>query len=77
MFEPASSQTNQKEGEGKENEEELELPRSYSIPNLSYNAEQKEYQYEITRDFRAEVQNYMALKKRLEKKKAMKKQQSG
>ena len=43
MFEPASSQTNQKEGEGKENEEELELPRSYSIPNLSYNAEQKEY----------------------------------
>ena len=40
MFEPASSQTNQKEGEGKENEEELELPRSYSIPNLSYNAEQ-------------------------------------
>ena len=38
--------------EQEEPEEELEVPRSYSLPNLIYNTEYKEYSYEVNRDFR-------------------------
>ena len=44
------------------------MPRSYSIPNQGFNTELNEYQYEITRDFRAEIQNFLVQKKKKEKK---------
>lgn len=31
------------------------MPRPYSLPNLEFNAEIEEYQYQITRDFPGEI----------------------
>jgi hypothetical protein len=46
-------------GDSKEREDSIERLRSNSLPNLIFNPESEEYQYEITRDFRAEVVNYL------------------
>jgi hypothetical protein len=50
-------------------EEEIEMPRSHSLPNLIFNPDIEEYQYEMKRDFRGELQNYFYLKKAIQKKK--------
>lgn len=55
-------------GNGDE-DEEIEMPRSHSLPNLGFNQECEDYQYVMNRDFRGELANYYQLKKEKEKKK--------
>lgn len=49
---------------------EIERPRSYSLPNLGFNPEMEEYQYNVERDFRAEIQQYFIEKNQAEKRQA-------
>ena len=55
-----------KQEEDEEEEPVVERPHSYSVPNMAYNPDSDDYQFEITRDFRLEMQNYFTYKKRKE-----------
>ena len=43
-------------------EEELEKPRSHSLPNIEYNADIEGYEFLVQRDFRNEIQTYFKQK---------------
>ena len=43
---------------------EMDMPHSHSVPNLCLNPDTNEYQYELTRDFRHEITEYLTFKKK-------------
>lgn len=46
---------------------EIERPRSYSLPNLAINQDNEEYQFLYDRDFGAEIQQYFIQKNQIQK----------
>ena len=49
---------------GNVEEQEMEMPRSHSLPNFCFNPDIEEYQYEIQRDFRQEINEYLLFKRK-------------
>ena len=48
-------------------EDELEKPRSHSLPNMEYNGDIEGYEFLVQRDFRNELQTYFKQKQVLQK----------